>query len=47
MVTVVEEENESDVWHGTDGDSGRDSTAHSPEGSKASSPYIIRAGKLE
>nr|CAH0110372.1 unnamed protein product [Daphnia galeata] len=25
---------ESDVWPGTDGDSGRDSTAHSPEGSK-------------
>lgn len=30
---------ESDVWPGTDGDSGRDSTAHSPEGSKGSSPY--------
>ncbi|KZS20985.1 JNK-interacting protein 1 isoform X1 [Daphnia magna] len=32
---------ESDVWPGTDGDSGRDSTAHSPEGSKGSSPYNI------
>ena len=44
---LVEEETpyESDVWQGTDGDSGRDSTAHSPEGSKASSPNNTRAGK--
>ena len=44
----LEEESpcESDVWPGTDGDSGN-STVHSPEAPKPAYPYLIPRGEFE
>lgn len=38
---------DSDVWTGTDGDSGRDSTVGSPEEYKSSSNRTTRTGNSE
>ena len=44
----VEEESpcDSEVWPGTDGDSGN-STVHSPDGPKSCSPYITHGIRLQ